>query len=312
MARSFFAPIAGIFVVLCACSDAPEGFSGGERTPAYDTSPVAVENLAEDDSARTRVLTMTFGEVSARLTAFEYSARAFFEFSRGTKELQQSDSFDVSVDPKGNFHVAIDSGSDSVEAYLVGETVYVREDKGHLRKKPRRDATALEGWGQLAWTPLWSNLEPFASRIVLSAKDAETVAGVPTRRFDLSLGAPREALQGTRVELPKSELPTDPPALWRERAKPLDLKGSLWVATDSGVVVKSKFEGRVEIPDREVHPTQLALRFESRFEAIGDIPPIEAPKARREYSRIPRPVDQLSFFRDQLPKEGDGEESEKN
>ncbi|MEL6546449.1 MAG: hypothetical protein AAFQ82_17615, partial [Myxococcota bacterium] len=202
----------------------------------------------------------------------------------------------------------VDSGDTSVEAILVGETVYIRQDKGHMRKKPRRDATALDSWTQLAWTSQAQALEPFFGRLVLTKGAAEMVGERPARRFSLSLAPEGDAPD--RIErLPASPLPVAPPSRWRETARAMGLQGDIWVDSDTGVIVKSKLEGRLEIQDRDVRPTQLSIRYDGEVSQAGAAQTVVAPSdARAEYSRTPRPVDVLSFFRHEIPKEEEEEQ----
>lgn len=289
-----------------------EGCTGGSKATeptrgraSYDTSPIDVEALADDRTERLRVLTMSAGEAAARLGSMHFEGRSYFSFSRGGEELSQVDRYVAHIDGSGNFAVSVDSGDTSIETRLVGETVYVRQNKGHMRKKPRRDAAALDSWAQLAWTSQAQALEPFFARLVLEKGPAEMVDGRPARRYSLAL-APAAELPRQVERLPSSPLPVAPPSRWRETARAMGLEGSLWVDSDTGVILKSRLEGKLEIPDRDVRPTQLTLRYDGEVTQAGEAPAVEAPKnARVEYSRTPRPVDALSFFRHELPKEPD-------
>ncbi len=293
--------------LLGACSGGSVATEPTRGRSSYDTSPIDVETLAEDRGEQMRVLHMSAGEAAARLGSMHFEGRSYFSFSRGGKELSQVDRYLAHIDAAGNFAVSVDSGDTSVEASLVGETVYIRQNQGHMRQKPRRDATALDSWAQLAWTSQAQALEPFFARLVLEKGPAEMVEGRAARRYDLGLAS--EATPPERVErLPANPLPIAPPSRWRETGRAMGLQGSLWVDSDTGVIVKSKLEGKLEIQDRDVRPTQLSIRYDGEITQAGAAEAVEAPKgARPEYSRTPREVDALSFFRHELPK--DPEES---
>lgn len=290
-----------LFVLACSEPAPPAANSRIKRD--YDTSSMNVESLAENPSLQRRILAMPVGEVVARLGSFTFKGRSFFSFSRGTQENSQADTYEAHVDGEQNFRVKVDTGETQVEAYVVGEEMFVRQNLGHIRSKPNRDATTVEKWAELAWTSQRSALEPFFGRVVLLDEGSESLDGRSAQRFSLSLGPVTDAGKQVVDGLPPNALPVAAPSGWRENASPRGLSGTLWVDVESGVIVKSKFEGRLEISDEKVRPTQLNLRYEGALANIGVAPTVKAPAdARPEYVRTPRPVDQLSFFRSELPK----------
>lgn len=267
----------------------------------HDLSEINLDNFVTDPATRTRVLYMPFGEAAARLGSLKFEARSEFLFSRGGQEVEQNDISVVTQDSLGNFHVMLDTPHSQIEFFLVGETVYVRHDKGHLREKPRRDIDA-EAWCELAFASTQQVLEFFRPRLTFTDPTPDKSTPRPSIRFTLSL-AEGEVAAAPPPAAPNTRLPVPPPARWRELARPLDLRGHIWIDYATGVVSRVDLAGRIEIADRQVRPTQLSLRFESAITDAAKVAPVRPGPAVPEFRRKRRPIDPLSFFRDHLPKE---------
>ena len=69
----------------------------------------------------------------------------------------------------------------------------------------------------------------------------------------------------------------------------------------SGVVVKSRLKGKLEVSDRDVRPTQLELSYESSITDIGKVRPIKKPDSIAEFRRKKPAHNRLAFFKNQLP-----------
>src|SRR5262249_50034832 len=96
------------------------------------------------------------------------------------------------------------------------------------------------------------------------------------------------------------------PTRWRELAKPLDVEGKLWVDAGSGVIVRSELAGRFEVADRDVRPTQVRFNFRSTLDHVGTLAEIVRPQHTvPEYKPTPPPYEELTFFKDQLPRPDD-------
>lgn len=287
---------------------------GASETPAfrpgrmvYNTDPIDLNDFAPSLTTQRRVLHMQFGEAAARLGSLRFKAQSEMSFRRGNDSYEQRDDFLAEQDASGNFHVKLGTPRGQVEVYLVGESFFVRQDQGRLRNKPRREVEA-EAWCDLAFASLRQSLELFRPGLTFNAAGAEDVGGRPAVHYRLSLGEPP---QTEALPPPPVVLPVSPPAKWRELARPLDLKGSLWVDSQTGVVLKADISGRLEIADRDVRPTQLTVRYRGAMEAIGKVEPLEAPPSVPEYRREAPPRDLLSFFRDHLPPPEPEEPTEK-
>ena len=267
------------------------------RALGFDPSPVDVTAFPSDPKVSQRILAMSFSEAAERLGSLSFEARTYFVFSRATEEHEQTSVARATQDSRGNYHVVISTGDNQVEAYGIGEDAYIRTDKGHLRKKARRDAET-GAWSELAWSTIQESLALFRSRLRCVDPRPDTAAGRLALRFAMVL-AP-EGEQGLELQRQPPGLPLPPPSRWRELAKPLDVAGSLWLDAATGVMLRVKVEGRFEIPDRSVRPTQLSLRLEATVSKPGASGPVTAPKSVPEYVRTPPPSDPIGFFRSEL------------
>jgi hypothetical protein len=297
---------------LLACAAALSvGCGGGQKGSASGEPGARTRNgtalaqldattFPDDPTTVTRIIHMPFADAAARLGSLSFDAKTQFVFSRDTDDAEQANTAKVAQDAEGNFHVAIDTGTNQVELYQIGEQVFVRQDKGHLRRKARRDV-ATEAWCDLAWSGLAEMLDLFAPRLRFVDGRAENVAGRQARRYELTLASAEEA-PATGAAPASSLLPVPPPTRWREQARPLDISGSVWIDSVSGVVLRSKVEGRLEISDRSIRPTQLAVRFEGSVAKVGGVPTLSAPANLPEYERAIPEADPLSFFRSELDK----------
>jgi len=265
----------------------------------YDTGAIAVDKLATDANVLAHVLYMPFGEAATRLPSLKYTAHSTFVFSRGTEEYEQTDTSTVVQDSQGDFHVVLSTPGSELEVYLVGDTLYVRQDQGLLRHKPRRDVEA-NNWTDVAFSSARKAVELFQPRLKLAEARAETVAGRAATRYNLTLAANSADSLTIPEPLPTTTGAVAPPARWRELARPLDLRGFLWVDNATGVLMKVSITGRLEIADRQVRPTQLELRFDSEIQDVGKVASVKAPESVAEFRRTARPKNLLSFFADHL------------
>lgn len=263
----------------------------------YDTSAIDLTNFTTDPLTQGRVINMSFGEVAARLDSLQLIAESTFEFSHGRETHEQRDTYSALVDPEGNFHVRSATPLGQIEVFLVGENLYVRQDVGKLRQKARRDIDAVS-WCELVHASTRQVLELFRSRLHFSDPTPQNIEGRSAVKYTLSLGPSREPFPQSTSTL----LPLSPPAKWRELARPLDVQGAIWLDANTGVVLKSQVRGRLEIADRDVHPTQLTVTYQSAMQRIGAVQKIDVPASVPEYMRTPPPRDLLGFFSEHLPK----------
>lgn len=297
------AHVVGVAVAMSACAGDDSSSADQRRGKiSYDTSPIDVTGFPNDADVLRRILYMPFGEAAMRLGSLTFEARSSFVFSRSAEEYEQSDVYSVTQDSRGNFHVTLDTPKSRVEIYLVGETVYVRQNHGHLRHKPRRGIEA-ETWCEFVFTSMHQVLELFRPRLSIVDPKPSMVDTRQAIRYRLELATREpsgEPLPWPTESVPDTRLPVAPPARWRELARPLDLRGALWLDAASGSLSRLSIKGRIEIADREVRPTQLEIHYEAAVTDVGKVAAIEPPESIAEFRRVPRPHGLLDFFADRL------------
>ncbi len=290
--------VLGLLVTGCASE------SGGDVAPGrpgqdYDTRPIDVTAFPADPGVVQRVLDMPFGEAAARLGSLAFEGRSHVVFSRGAEEYEQHDVYRARQDSRGDLHAVLDTPASQVEVYLVGETLYIRHDKGHLRMKSRRDVDS-EPWSEIAFGSWQQSLALFGRRIGLSDPTPDSAAGREAVRYRIALVDTGGAVAWPLARPPHFRLPVAAPARWREQATPLDLRGQLWLDTASGVVTRLSMSGRLEVADRAVRPTELTVHFEGVVSDVGKVAAVKPPSAVPEIRREKRDPDPLSFFREHL------------
>ncbi|MBN1960022.1 MAG: hypothetical protein JW841_03685 [Deltaproteobacteria bacterium] len=258
--------------------------------------------LHKDTKMAMRAINISYANVIKMLDSLNFESRSIITFSRGGKELQETHFGIVTQDVSGNFYTFSDTGPSQTEIYLIDEDVYIRQDKGHLRKTSRRQ-TDIEKWPELIWSELRQSLALFSPRLSLSEPKPDAVDGRQAIRYPIALTRPNE--QSIDIPISSSNMPVAPTARWRELAKPLSVSGNIWVDTATGIILKSHIEGRLEVADRDVRPTQLLLRFDGAIKKIGKATVRNVPKSINEYQRIPPPHKSLiEFFADDLKQAG--------
>jgi hypothetical protein len=268
-----------------------EGLHGGVAS-----SPIDLRAFPGDPAVAAHILRMSFAEAATRLGSLSFEARTFFVFNRAGVDREQTHIGRVTQDASGNFYVLSDTGPSQVELYLVGDSVYVRQDKGHLRHKARPEAVGA--WRDLVWSSLRESLGLFAPHLrFIDARD-ETAAGRLVWRYRIAL-AP-EGEPGIPLPPASPSLPLSPTSRWRELARPLSATGSLWLDAATGVPMRLKLDGRLEVADRDVRPTQLTVRYDGAVSSAGRVKPISPPESIPELERTPPVEDPISFFRPEL------------
>ena len=267
----------------------------------FDTAGIDVSMFNSNDTVRHHVLYMPFGEAAARLGSLRLEAQTTLTLTRGAEDYDQADRYVVNQDSSGNFHVILDTPASEVDMALIGEEVYVRYDKGHMRQKTRRDTDA-ESLTDVAMSVLAQNLELYGPSLTFSDPHPDHVEGRAVTRFRARLqgGTPPPPHPGAALSS-AWRLPLRPPPRWHEQARPLDVSGSVALDAQTGVVLSADLEGRLEVPENRGAPTDISARLSWRVTQIGHVPAIKAPKAVPEYKRVMRQRDPISFFRDQVP-----------
>ncbi len=293
--------MAGVASATACKKDARSGAEGAAGDGAR--APIDLAAFPQDPAVAARVLRMPFDEAAQRLGSLSFEARSFFAFNRGGEEREQTHLGKVTQDSTGNFHVLADTGPSQVELYLIGESVYIRQDKGHLRRKARREAN-VEAWREVVWSSMQQSLGLFAPQLRFIDPRPDSAAGRQAVRYRIALAPEGES--GLQLPPAAEDLPVAPTSRWRELARPLAATGSLWVDSATGTMLKLKLEGRLEVADRDVRPTQVSIRYDGAVSKPGAVAEVTAPESVAEYERTPPPADPLSFFKAELDKAGAG------
>lgn len=289
--------IALVLLGATACQHRAVGSRVPPPTDVYDMRPIDIANFASDANLRRRILFMPYGEAAQRLGAMHFEANSNFVFSQGGQDLEQNDRFRISQDATGAVHVVSQTPTSQVEVYLIGENVYVRYEKGQARQKSRRD-TDTDELTAVAWSSLAEVLALFP-RATFTDPRHDSVGGRSVSRYHIALA--KEAAPGSGASaVIAPPLPITPHARWRDLAKPLDLSGTLSVDTATGVILKAEVDGRIEINDRPVRPTELIVHYRSVISEVGHVPMVKAPRSVAEFRRPQKARDPLAFFRDHL------------
>lgn len=266
----------------------------------FDTGTIDVSAFNSNDTVRHHVLYMPFGEAAARLGSLRLEAQTNITLTRGAEDYDQADRYVVTQDSSGNFHVMLDTPQSEVDMALIGEDVFVRYDKGHMRQKTRRDTDA-EALTDVAMSVLAQTLEVYGPALTFTDPRADHVEGRAVTRYRAHLQSGTVPPPHVGTPLSAWRLPLRSPPRWHEQARPLDVSGTVALDAQTGVVLAADLEGRLEVPEAKGPPTDISTRLTWRVNQIGRVATVKAPKALPEFKRVVRQRDPISFFRDQVP-----------
>lgn len=274
-----------------------------QKVPEAYTEHLLVEEFHSNEDVQNRILNLTFQETQARLTSLLFEAESTMTFRRGEDKWEQKDNYEAACDALGQQRIILSTPEHQVEAYLFGSTLYIGHDNGKLREKDAR-GLELSDWGELAYSSLAQALAPFRPKLGFSQPSPIEVGNRAALRFNLEI---KEPAPGPAVaQLPTHGRPVRIPALWRELSQATDIQGYVTIDRDTGVILRSKITGKLEISDREVHPTQLVVQYQSGITEIGNSEPLTKPERTSPELRRSAPMSKpLQFFRKQLKKQAD-------
>jgi hypothetical protein len=237
--------------------------------------------------------------------AFKIMANARYEFTRNSESHIQEDTYELTQDTQGHFHLKIVTPLHSIELYHVGEHVYVRHDRGLLRQK-RQQVLDLAVWTDLVSSSLGDALEVFRPYLFFAESTQSTYQKRQIRRFSILLNGSAQNDDSSPMPPVRPSLlalPIAPMARWRKEAKPTDLEGSIVVDEDTALILSAKLKGKLDVMDRDVRPTQVLLTYTYKLLDLGKPQKIRVPSHVEEFSRVPPPGDPLQFFRAYLEEE---------
>lgn len=294
--------------LLCVASGAcraqrDRGIPFNQRPREHVRAPIDVSLFGGNDAIRRQVLTMPLREIGDRFGAMHIEVQSLIALDNRSANYEQSDRYSVAYDSHGNFRVFLSTPSREMETYVIDETVYVRYDKGEMRKKTRRDMN-VDGIADLTAVVLPQALALFGN---LSFVDAQTdnIDGHPATRYRIRLepNGSRDLTLASDVFAPAWQVPLQPAPPFRAASTPTQASGVLSLDNATGAVLYANFDGKLEFSDVHLPNTHINVHVRYAVTDINHVAPVRAPRAVPEFRRSSRPRDPLAFFRDYLPKE---------
>ncbi len=296
---AFGCALAALFAISGCKGDTASSTIAPHKPVTFDTSPIDVDDFEKSAKVQRRCLYMPFGEAAARLGSLELEASSVIKLTAGSRDSEQADTYLVRQDPNDNLYVRLDTPGNQIEVSIVDRKTYIRQDKGQMRVADNHDFQA-PGWSDIAWSSMAQALEPFRPALRFSQGRAARVGDREAVRFDLGLTQPDPDGKPKVDTLPPTTLAVTAPAGWRERAKPRELTGSLFIDKATGTPLKLSVSGRLAIDEKEGRVTEMALTYEGAVKNVGKVAKITAPKAIPEFRIATPPADPVSFFREHL------------
>ena len=279
-----------------------------QKVPDSYGEQLQVDAFHTNEDVQHRILNLTFQEARSRLSSLLFEAESSMTFRRGEDKWEQTDHFEAAADALGQQRIILDTPEHKVEAHLMGNKLYIGQDHGKIREKDAR-GLELNDWGELAYSSLSQALSPFRPNLNFSAPTQTEVGNRPALKFKLEMAEPSP--QSALENLAEQGRPVRVPALWRELSRPTDVQGHIIIDRDTGVILRSQITGKLEISDREVHPTQLLIQYQSGVTQIGNTEPLTKPTRVSPEPRRKAPASKpLHFFRKQLQKQAQETEKE--
>lgn len=292
-------------VVACRSELQAEGAPHGSQA---HSEFLDVHTFHTNDTVQNRILNLSFQEAGARLNSLVFEAQSTMTFRRAEEILEQEDRFEARQDALGNQRVTLSTPEHSITIQRHGSTLYVTQDKGKTREKPAR-GLELHQWGEMAFSSLAHALAPFRPHLVFLDPSTLKLDGRDCLRFNLELNT--EPVEKPLAIIPSNSRPVRVPSLWRELSRPTDIQGHLVIDQETGVILRSEITGKLEISDRDVHPTQLVLHYQSGLTRVGHSDPLEKPRRSSPEIRRDAPISKpLHFFRKQLKEQANLMEQE--
>lgn len=200
--------------------------------------PIDAHALADRPDLRSRVLTMSYEEVVARMGFIEYTGSARFLLKRNGHTIDVPENSLIRHGLHGSFLVRQTDTDGDVTREIIynNEVLYGRNgNKGKMRVLGAAAGTHRK-IREEAWQPLSVFTSYYGPRVGLSKVGGATVNGRGAVEYELLLldGSPTIKVPGMKGV-----------------KKPLSLKGKLYVDEATGVPIKTKLKGRLEIPDEK-------------------------------------------------------------
>lgn len=209
-----------------------------QEVDAKAKEPIDAHALADRPDLRSRVLTMPFEEVVARLGFIEYAGSARFLLKRNGHTIDVPESTLVRHGLHGSFLVRQTDSDGAVTREIIynNEVLYGRNgDKGKMRVLGASAGTHRK-LREEAWQPLSVFTSYYGPRVGLRKAGGASVKGRSAVEYEILLldGSPTIKVPGMKGV-----------------KKPISLTGKLYVDDTTGVPIKTELKGRLEIPDEK-------------------------------------------------------------
>lgn len=284
----------------------PAETSTTTNTGTHDPTQLLAD-FATHASARQALLGVPFAKVADQFGALQFKAESDFTFSRadGTTYSQTNQAL-VIHDGLGHVHVRLNTPRAQLEAYVMDQLVYVRKDKGNLRKERRHD-TQADTWQDTAFASMHQSLALFEQNSTWRQESTqEKVSGRKAIKFSMRVTPMQNAAQvAEKMPCAPSGTPSASPSAtathWLQCATPQELDGTVWLDAATGIPLQVQLVGTLVMTDPQT--TRLQLHYNAHISAIGTAGPVrfDATHAIDDERTPPRAKDPLAFFRTQLP-----------
>jgi hypothetical protein len=260
--------------------------------------PIDASAFGTDPAVQSQVMSMGSQEQVQRLGSLRLIVHSSITLQRQGETTVQNDSSTVVADANGNFTVVLETPASSLEVHQIDQDVFVRYDKGSLRRKTRRDV-ATDPLRDLATAALPQALMLFGS-VAFVEPQPDRVDGRPASRYRLALG---KAGTPPLTLLPNAwQFPSALPPRWHTQMHNVHLSGFVSVDASTGVLLRGEITASWQIQDATSSPTTVSLHLDQQISHVGRINPQQRPsRTVAEFRRPIRNRDPLRFFRDQIP-----------
>jgi hypothetical protein len=220
--------------------------------------------LEERPDLKSRVLSMKFEEAVARLGFVEYTGTARFLLKRNGHTIDVPETSIIRHGLHGSFSVKqVDSDNEVTREFIYNNGILYGQNgaKGKMRVMGMIK-NAPERIRDEAWQPLRVFSSYYGPRFGVRKTGSATVNGRSAANYELAL------LDGS----PTIEVPG-----MKGVKKPISLEGNLWIDDATGVPIKAKLKGQLEIPpekpDGNAGQLDLTLAFDLKTIEGAEIKP---------------------------------------
>lgn len=274
---------------------APKAVHVPQMAQGFDASAIAADSLSQEAAARHHVLNMGVPELCHRAQSFALRVQTTVAMAQDGKPISQRTHTAVFVqDAVGSTHLQTGNAEHQLELIAVGDKAFVRQDRGHLRRKRRQEVDEVE-MAEAAVSAVRELLQHFAGATLVRGTPV-TLEGREAVRYEVQL---EEDPQSDLTPQPSlALLPVAAPSRWREEAKHPRLDGKITVDTATGVVLKADITGVLAVTGATGQSVNLTLRAVHTLTELGAVAAVKEPRDSIDEIRRPvRPKDPLNFFR---------------